>query len=193
MAAPPEKTLKNMTGEWVVASKLSKGFDESLALQGLPWWKRQFVFIVTLHESMKQHIDKGGITHIDIDLSITGGFKGGQENRIIDGKKHAIETEMLGTIYEQARWANLDDIDDPWLKESWVYTADELKNGGGEPNGELHIEIRATNCKGGFDTQAVWGFTEIDGVRYHCRRGVCRKGDEVARAIGIYGYIGPKK
>ena len=41
MAAPPEKTLKNMTGEWAVASKLSEGFDEFLAMQGLPWWKRQ--------------------------------------------------------------------------------------------------------------------------------------------------------
>ena len=153
----------------------------------------QFVFIVTLRESVKQHIDKEGITHIDIDLSITGGFKGGQENRIIDGKKHAIETEMFGTIYEQARWANLDGIEDPWLKEGWVYTADELKNGGGGPNGELHIETHATNSRGGFDTRAVWGFTEIDGVRYHCRRGVCRKGAESARAIGIYGYIGPKK
>ena len=45
MAAPPEKTLKNMTGEWIVSSKLSTGFDEFLALQGIAWWKRQVSFV----------------------------------------------------------------------------------------------------------------------------------------------------
>ena len=47
MAAPPEKTLKNMTGEWIVSSKLSTGFDEFLALQGIAWWKRQVSLSLT--------------------------------------------------------------------------------------------------------------------------------------------------
>lgn len=100
---------------------------------------------------------------------------------------------MLGTLHEEARWVNLADISDPWMREGWVYTADELEKGGGGPNGELHIEIRATNGSGDFSTLAVWGFTEIDGVRYHCRRGMCRRGEAEARAVGIYGYTGQKR
>lgn len=154
---------------------------------------RQFVSIVTLHESTKQYKDAAGITHFDIDLSITGGFKGGAENRIVDGQKHSIETDMLGTIYEQCTWAHLDKIEDPWLKEGWVYSPKEKEEGGAGPNGELHMEIHATNSKGDFSTHAIWGFTELNGVRYHCRRAISRKGKQEARAVGIYGYTGPSK
>lgn len=41
MAAPDAVTLADMTGKWMVATKLCSGFEEFLALQGLPWWKRQ--------------------------------------------------------------------------------------------------------------------------------------------------------
>lgn len=101
---------------------------------------------------------------------------------------------MLGTIYETCTWAKLEDIDDdPWLKEGWSYTPGEADKGGPGPNGELHIEVRATNSKGDFSTHAVWGFTELNGVRYHCRRAISRKGEKEARALGIYGYTGEGK
>ncbi|EEY15226.1 conserved hypothetical protein [Verticillium alfalfae VaMs.102] len=192
MAAPSEKSLKDMTGQWFVATKLCEGFEQYLSLQGLPWWKRQFLHILTVKETHTQYVDSEGITHIDVALSISGGFGGNSENRIIDNKKHAVETEMLGTLYEQCRWANLDEVDDdPWLKEGWVYTNDERENGGAGPNGELHIESRGTNSSGSFSTVGLWGFIEINGARYHCRKAICRKGKEKARVLGVYGYVGP--
>ena len=191
MAAPSEKSLKNMTGQWFVATKLCQGFEQYLSLQGLPWWKRQFLHILTVKETHTQYKDGEGITHIDVALSISGGFGGNNENRIIDNKQHTVETEMLGTLLERCRWANLDEIEDEWLKEGWVYTDDELKNGGGGPNGELHIESHGSNASGAFSTVGLWGFVEIDGARYHCRKAIARRGKETCRVTGIYGYTGP--
>lgn len=39
MAAPPEKTISNLTGKWTLDRKLSSGLDEVMALQGLGWLK----------------------------------------------------------------------------------------------------------------------------------------------------------
>lgn len=151
------------------------------------------VHFITLRESTEQFIDSDGTAHIEISQTITGGLKGDHEKRVIDGKTYPRDTHMLGTFHERCRWINLEDVEEPWLTEGWVYTSDELGSGGPGPNGEMHIEVRATNSKGEFNTVAIWGFTEIDGARYHCRRGICRRGAEVAKCIGIFRYCGERR
>jgi len=105
---------------------------------------------------------------------------------------------MLGTLNEKARWISLDEIDEgqqhetspeenAWLKQDWVYATPE------EELDKQHIEVLTSSAKGEYSIRTIWGFTEIDGVRYHTRKGVCRRGKDVARANGIYTFVGELK
>jgi len=41
MAAPATKTLKNISGNWILNQKTSDSFEPMLVIQGVSWWKRQ--------------------------------------------------------------------------------------------------------------------------------------------------------
>ena len=88
---------------------------------------------------------------------------------------------------------SLEEIEDPWLKENWVYTDDELKNGGTSPSSELHIQSRGSNISGSWETQGLQGFTKIDKVRYYYYKIMAKSNKDIIRIIAIYSYIGPSK
>lgn len=39
MAAPAEKNINHLSGNWTLERKLSTGMDEVMSLQGLSWFK----------------------------------------------------------------------------------------------------------------------------------------------------------
>jgi hypothetical protein len=42
----------------------------------VPWWKRIIINRATITLDVKHYKDDGGIEHIDIDQTLTGGLKG---------------------------------------------------------------------------------------------------------------------
>ncbi|KAL1966314.1 hypothetical protein VTN77DRAFT_4667 [Rasamsonia byssochlamydoides] len=186
MAAPSTSSLRSMTGKWVVHKGLSDSFDALLALQGVEWWKRQVVNIVTLTEHINHITDSpNDVQRIEIEQRISGGFKGGNECRVLDGSEQRFDNEIFGTIKEWSTWSDLSDVEDEWLKDGWL----EGENERAGPKGEKHIKVFSTNEKFGWNVTAIWGFVGINGQRYHARKVVCKKGSEEARARGIYGWV----
>ena len=211
MAAPASSTLKDMTGRWVVHKGLSDNFDSLLALQGVAWWKRQVsgtirscsfgalmvhiadshhvkaVNLVTLTEHITHVRDEKNVPRIQIEQRISGGFKGGEECRVLDGSEQRFDNDIFGTIKEWSTWSDLSDVHHDWLKEGWLEGEGEQAG----PKGEKHIKVFSTNEKFGWNVTAAWGFVEVDGKRYHARKVICVKGDRMARVRGVYGWVQP--
>jgi len=181
MAAPPEKTLANLTGNWIMNKELSDDPDGVLELQGIGWWTRRAIAWATVTLHVKEYVTEGGVTHIDINQTATGGIKGTTELRTLDWTEREHDDSMFGHIKGRSRWADLEVVDDPFLKEGW-----ESENVG--PNGEGWIHSVALNEKAGWEAVQIWGFAIIEGKRYHTRRIVVTKGEESRSVRLIYDF-----
>jgi len=188
MAAPPEITLKDLTGRWVMNKTLSDDSDPVLVLQGVGWWQRKAISLATVTLHTKQYTGEDGVTHIDIEQTATGGIKGTTELRILDWAERAHEDHIFGSLKGKTRWLNMDTIEDPFQKDGWLM-GDEEKAG---PNGELFIESFVVNEERGWTADQIWGFAIVDGQRYYTRRIVVTKGKEVLKIRLVYNWQGKK-
>jgi hypothetical protein len=181
--------MKNMSGRWVVDKGLSDDWDALLALQGIPWWKRQAAGLITVTEHITHTISPSDDVHrILIEQRMTGGFKGGEDEIFIDGLERASVHSISGAITSRASWTDPSDLEDEWLIEGWCGGEEEK----GGPNGEKHMKTVVKSEIVGWEMDIVWGFVMLGGERYHSRRMVCRKEGVVERARIIYGWLGPK-
>lgn len=219
MASPPEVTIKDLSGNWVMVSylplsshhptlyssqtqaqvhqltpplqnkSLSDDTDAVLTLQGVGWWQRKAIGLATVYLSVKQYTDDNSISHIDIDQTATGGIKGTTENRTLDWEVRNHEDHIFGNIAGRSRWSTFQGIDDEFMKEGWL----EFEEEKGGPNGEFHVENYALNEERGWDTRQIWGFAIVDGARYYVRRIVVTKGDQVLKVRLVYNFTGRHK
>lgn len=75
--------------------------------------------MATLTLTVKQYVDDGGVTHIDIQQSATGGINT-EELRILDWQLREHQDRVFGKVNAQARWVKLGDVDDDdFLKTGW--------------------------------------------------------------------------
>ncbi|KAF2132465.1 hypothetical protein P153DRAFT_382091 [Dothidotthia symphoricarpi CBS 119687] len=174
MAAPESSSLWNMEGRWIFHKGLSDSTDALLTLQGQAWWKRQAAGIVTVIEHIKQSKTPSDVLRYDIELRISGGFKGGAE-WLLDGSEESMNHVNLGRIKSASIWSDLSELDDAWLKDDWLI---ERSSG---PDGLKHIKASVTSEKGGWHLTNVWGFVNLEGKRYHARKLLVRRRDKVAR------------
>jgi len=188
MAAGPEVTLKDLTGDWVMNKSLSDDADPVLALQGIGWWTRKAISLATITLHVKQYIDENGIPHIDIDNTATGGIKGTSELRILDWQERSHKDHLFGNLTGKSRFLTLDDVEDEYLKDGWLEGEEE--NGGS--GGERHVESYSFNEENGWTADQIWGFAVIDGQRYYTRRIVVTKGSEVLKVRLVYNWLGKK-
>jgi len=187
MAAPPEKTIKDLSGQWVMNKSLSDDTDAVLALQGIGWWTRKAIGLATVTLHVKQYTADDGITHIDIDQTATGGIKGTTELRELSWTFREHDDHIFGHLKGKSRWLNPADVPDEWMKEDFL-TADEEKGG---PNGELFVESYVENEEKGWTGDQIWGFAVIDGVRYYVRRVTIVKGDTTLKVRLVYNWYAP--
>jgi len=187
MAAPPEITIKDLSGEWVLNKSLSDDTEPVLVLQGIGWLTRKAIGLATITLHVKQYTGEGGTSHIDIEQTATGGIKGTTELRELDWTEREHEDHIFGKLKGKSRWLNLDSVEDEWLKEGWL-TGDEEKGG---PGGEIFVESYVDADKGWIGDQ-IWGFAIIDGKRYYTRRVKITKGDEVRKIRMVYNWGGKK-
>jgi len=190
MAAPPEVTIKDLTGDWVMNKDLSDNLDPVLALQGVGWFLRKAIGMATVTLHVKQYTDDAGITHVDIDQTATGGIKGTSEARAFDWTPREHEDYLFGKVQGKTRWVTLAEIGDDYQKEGFL-EGDEEKGG---PDGQRHAEGYVINEKNKWDADQVWGFEIIGGARYYTRRVVVKRTDkdEVLKIRLVYNWAGKK-
>ncbi|KAH8653154.1 hypothetical protein BGZ60DRAFT_387045 [Tricladium varicosporioides] len=186
MAAPPEITIGDLTGEWVMNKTLSDDTDPVLALQGIGWWTRKAISLATVTLHVKQYTDDAGVSHIDIEQTATGGIKGTTELRTLDWEFREHDDHLFGSLKGKSRWIKVEDLDDAFFKDGWLEGEEE--NGG--PNGERHVQSFVENSEKGWTAGQSWGFAIIDGKRYYTRRVVVTKGSEVLKVRLVYNWQG---
>ncbi|ELR07356.1 hypothetical protein VC83_07031 [Pseudogymnoascus destructans] len=188
MAAPAEYTIANLNGQWVLNKALSDETEPVLSLQGVGWLMRKAIGLATITLSISEKVENG-VTVIDIESTGTGGIQGTAEHRVLDWIEHAHEDHVFGSLTSQTKWLDNKGADwdalDSFQKEGWL---DERVG----PNGEPHVVTTAVNKSNGWTATQVWGFTELNGVRYYTRKVVITKGSEVLKIRIFYDFVGPK-
>lgn len=168
-------------------NKASSDETESvLALQGIGWLKRKAIGLATITLTISEKV-VDGVTHIDISSTATGGIQGTAEHRELDWLERPHEDHVFGSLTGQNKWisnsgADWDALDD-FQKEGWL----DEKVG---PNGETHILSSATSKANGWTAIQLWGFTELNGLRYYTRKVVITKGSEVLKVRLFYDFQG---
>ncbi|KAL8714824.1 MAG: hypothetical protein Q9220_001337 [cf. Caloplaca sp. 1 TL-2023] len=164
MAAPPEKTLKNLSGKWV--------------MQGVGWFMRRAIALATVTLTVSEYIDSSSTTHIDIDQVATGGITS-TELRTLDWEFREHSDRIFGDVKGKSRWVKLGDLD----KDEEEF----LKKGYDDLEGE-HVQSYVESKGGGWTADQVWGFELLDGKRYYVRHVIVRKGDDWKLARLVYDW-----
>ncbi|KAI8947992.1 hypothetical protein F4801DRAFT_558631 [Xylaria longipes] len=199
MAAPATKTIGDLSGKWVLNKTLSDPTDPALALQGVGWLLRKAIGAATIHISVTQYVDDGGVTHIDIDQSASG-LSSTREARTLDWTAHAHKDWLFGQVEGKNRFISAADaaalvaadgearrerwVDSAFLAEDWLEGEAEGKG----PQGETHILGHVKAEAGWFATQ-IWGFQDIGGERRYVRNVVVAKGDKFESFKMIYDFV----
>lgn len=199
MAAPPEKTLADLNGKWVLNKELSSDTNPGLALQGIGWLTRKAVGLATVTLNIKQYnapasepsTASDDFVHIDVEQTATGGLKGTTEHRTLDFEFRPHSDWMFGSNKGRSKWATPADIEDPFLKKGEVeWIEDDSEKSG--PNGETHVynEVVNLDASGGWTAKQAWGFQIIGGKRHYVRNIVIAKGSERVELRLVYDYLG---
>lgn len=131
---------------------------------------------ITLHT--KQFTDEAGVVHLDIGQSVTGGLKGTDEKRTLDGATASHEDHIFGKVTGHSSWTTKDKITDDFLKSDFL---DE---------GEL---IHSVENGQGWDAEQIFGFITVNGERRQCRNSYVKTAKDRKNVRMVYDYIGPTK
>lgn len=195
MAAPPSKTLRDLSGKWVMNKTLSDSSEPALALQGVGWFVRKGIAVASVTLNIKEYTappkppvtPAGGeqAVHIDIVQTATGGIKGTTELWCVDRVKREHSDWLFGNVTGSSRWVTRAEITDEYLKRGWI----EADQPGGDD--EL-IETTAENFENGWLALQIWGFQLVGGERRYARNIVVTKGSEKVEMRLVYDWAGEK-
>ncbi|KAL0631711.1 hypothetical protein Q9L58_009425 [Maublancomyces gigas] len=159
MASPDDITTQNLTGKFYMNKTHSSDTDEMLMLQGVSWFTRKAIRFSTITLDIKQYRDDDGVEHIDIDQTATGGIKGTTENRTLDWTEREHEDHLFGKLAAKSRRLDIEQVEAGFLKDGFL---PEAKKDG-------VIESFVVNHENQWSAQQIWGFEEIDKLRYYVR------------------------
>ncbi|KAL7942246.1 hypothetical protein V8C42DRAFT_348105 [Trichoderma barbatum] len=187
MAAPSNKTTKDLNGHWTMNKTLSDSSEPVLALQGVGFLTRKAIGLATVTLAVTQYEGPPKppntatdiVTHIDIVQSASK-LSSTQENRCFDSFTRGHTDWLFGTVEGSSRWVSLDEITDDFLKKGWEI----------EGEGKTLMTNIAVNKERGWTAEQVWGFQIVDGERRYCRHVVATKGEERAQIRLVYDYDG---
>ncbi|KAL9018946.1 MAG: hypothetical protein Q9185_003780 [Variospora sp. 1 TL-2023] len=104
MAAPSNKTLKDLNGKWV--------------MQGVGWFLRHAIALATITLTISEYVHDN-LTHIDIHQVATGNIQSTEE-RTLDWVARDHTDGVFGAVKGKSRWVKLKDVDDDdFLKTGW--------------------------------------------------------------------------
>ncbi|KAF4452420.1 hypothetical protein FALBO_16173 [Fusarium albosuccineum] len=185
MAAPAEKTINDLNGQWILNKKLSDSSEPILALQGIGFLIRKSVNLATISLDINQYqappkapnTSTDTFTHIDITQSASG-LTNTHENRCADETFREHSDWLFGSVKAKSKFITLDELDDDFLKQGWLVEGD----------GHFLMSYAESQDNGWVATQ-VWGFEEINGERRYVRHVRVTKGSERVTAKLIYDYV----
>ncbi|KJZ76594.1 hypothetical protein HIM_03930 [Hirsutella minnesotensis 3608] len=184
MAAPANKTIKDLNGKWVLNKKLSDSPDEGLALQGIGFLLRKTIGLATITITVKEYegppkppsTADGTFTHIDFEQSASG-LSSTKEERCLDNQPRSHSDWLFGDVEGRSRFVRLADVDDAFLSKGWDGAADQD-----------FVHSRGVNEKNGWEATQVWGFQTVNGERRFCRNILITKGDKRAEFRFVYDF-----
>ncbi|KAM3445572.1 hypothetical protein NHJ13734_000273 [Beauveria thailandica] len=181
MAAPADKTVLDLNGNWIMNAKLSDSSDAVLKAQGVNWLMRKVITMATVTLIVTQTRDASGNVLLDIENKPSGGMPGAVEKRVLNWEPVELNHTLFGNIRGRSRVVRVGELDDEWLRGGWEEGTDEV----------LHFKTEHMDSKG-VVTQQVLGFVRVDGVRYQARRVlVTTEGvDKNVEITIIYDYLG---
>jgi hypothetical protein len=192
MAAPPEITIKNLTGKFTMNKSLSDNTDPLLSLQGLSWFLRRTIGLATIILTIKEYEESGQI-HIDI-TSAASGLSSTQEDRTLNWEDQPHQDKIFGKVIGRSRMINLGagtfEPQEPYDEPTKAFLlARTLK----DESALVQTSAKNQDSGYGWTAEQVWGFEEVQGKRYYTRRVVGRnaKGDKTERVRLVYDYQGP--
>ncbi|CAM1507220.1 Fc.00g068610.m01.CDS01 [Cosmosporella sp. VM-42] len=186
MAAPAEKTTKDLSGNWVMNKSLSDSTEPALALQGIGFLIRKPVSYATITLDVTQYTAPPKppatgtdiVTHIDITQSASG-LSSTQENRCLDNEFREHSDWLFGDVKGRSQWISLDEVEDAFLKKDW------LIEGEGKNLILSHVESQGN----GWTATQVWGFQNINDERRYVRHVLVKKGDKRVEVRFVYDFV----
>ncbi|KAK7543500.1 hypothetical protein IWX49DRAFT_588934 [Phyllosticta citricarpa] len=206
MAAPPEKTLRNLNGAWVMNKTLSGDSDAVMQLQGIGWLIRKTVSFATVTLHVKQYPDAASpsLIHIDIDQSLSpGNIKGTSEKRTLDWETSAHVDHVFGSLRGRSRWTTLSKIGADYVVGEAAGEVEKERDADvrfmreGEwdesvaMSGDEVVESWVESVDKGWMAWQIWGFENVEGVRRYVRHVVVRgkAGKGVQRLRLVYDWV----
>jgi len=160
--------------------------DQILALQGVGWLKRKAIAYGTLTLAIKHYKDDGGIEHIDIDQTLTGGIPGTSEKRTLTWTERENDDHIFGHVLGKSRRIKAEELEDEFLKNHW--TSETLEHG------VVQSYVESDTPKSGttWIANQTWGIEEIDGERRYSRhiKFTGPEGEDIECRL-VYDYLGP--
>ncbi|KAE9986332.1 hypothetical protein Vi05172_g287 [Venturia inaequalis] len=183
MAAPQEKTIRDLNGTWAMNKTLSDDPDAILSLQGVGWIIRKAISMITVTLITKQYEEDGKV-HIDIEQPGTAGIKGTSEHRVVEGGWSEHEDHIFGAVKGITTWEKLSELkdsdpDEAFLKQGWSPSTVEK---------DEVIKSYAESLKNGWNATQIWGFAVVNDEYRYVRNVVVKKGSKTIRARLVYDY-----
>jgi len=194
MASPPEITITNLSGKYVMNKTISDDVDALLTLQGVGWLTRKAIRFATVLLTIDEY-EKDNFTHIDI-TSVASGLSTTQEDRTLDWTSKEHSDKIFGKVIGKSKLFKIQDfhMEGPGPAEDKTFLkAEKLKDLRTDSSflEDEHVQSWAASQGGGWTAEQIWGFEQIDGKRFYTRRVVVRKGKDVQRVRLVYDYQGP--
>jgi len=185
MAAPVDVTTLDLNGKFIQNHKLSDSVDRILTLQGVGWVTRAIINNATITLYIKHYKDQEGVEHIDIEQTVTGGFKASPEYRTLDWTWRGSDNNLFGSTLGRSRRLPLADVTDEYLNSGWL--PDVSRDGAIEAYAESDKEKNSYSWK----SDMVWGFEDINGERRYTRkiRFTVPDGENITARL-VYDYVG---
>ena len=189
-AIPPEITIRNISGTYILNRTLSDNSQAVLKQQNVGWLVRQAVQYSNIDVTLTQYtttIPPGEPHagdqrhHLDQYQSSTGGIRN-VEDRVMDWEATVKPNKIWGEVRARTHYTTVAKLPDAWLREGWEKECVE---------GEV-IEGIVEGVKDGWTAHQVWGFAEVEGQRRHVRKILAqRKGWKDERIRMVYDWRGP--
>ncbi|KAK0383171.1 hypothetical protein NLU13_9084 [Sarocladium strictum] len=186
MAAPPEKTIKNLSGKWNLNKSLSDSIDPVLTVQGISWLLRTAIGAASISLDINQYEAPPSppntstelFTHIDIEQTAAG-LKSTNEKRTVDAEWREHSDWLFGNVKGKSFWVGLDDVEDDFLKQGWLKEGDDEK---------FLFKSYVESLDNGWVASQIWGFQEVQGERRHVRKILVTKDSKRAAVTFVYDY-----
>ncbi|KAL1867646.1 hypothetical protein VTK73DRAFT_4045 [Phialemonium thermophilum] len=128
MAASLSRTMEDLNGKWAVNKKLSDNPNETLALQGIPHLARSAIQMAHVTYDLVQYTKsfegKGGgrreVAFLEVTHTASGLLRGSKDVSCVEDSPRETTDWLFGTVVVQTRWATLEEMGDPFLREGWL-------------------------------------------------------------------------